>query len=384
MRKEKRMFDYGTLKELWWGLVVILLSGFFITDGFDMGVGFLLPWLGKNDLERRVLLNSVGPHWEGNQVWFITAGGALFAAWPLVYATAFSGMYVALLLVLWALFFRPVGFDYRSKIENATWRTFWDWGLFIGGAVPALVFGVAFGNLFKGLPFRLDQSMRSFYEGSFWALLNPFGLAAGILSLVMIGLHGGAYLLLRTEAPLKERSAKAVTLLSVLTGVLYAALGVWVDRIPGYRIVSGPGPGDLPDPLAKTVVSVPGGWFGNFHTYPALYSVIVLVGIGLVLAFAGGISRQGRTAFIGSTLTGVGIILTAAVSLFPFLLPSSLDPASSLTAWDAVSSRLTLLLMFWAAIILTPVVVIYTSWAYWVLRGPVTVEDVKRNDHTMY
>ncbi|MHB1563811.1 MAG: cytochrome d ubiquinol oxidase subunit II [Leptospirillum sp.] len=378
------MFDYGTLKELWWGLVVVLLSGFFITDGFDMGVGFLLPWIGKSDIERRVLINSVGPHWEGNQVWFITAGGALFAAWPIVYATAFSGFYVAMILVLWALFFRPVGFDYRSKIENPSWRTFWDGGLFIGGTVPAMVFGVAFGNLFIGVPFRLDNSMRSFYEGTFWGLLNPFGIASGALSLSMIALHGGAYLLVRTESVLQKRAAKVVTCLSLLTGLLYAAIGVWVTRIPGYRIISGPGPEDMPNPLAKTVVREQGAWLNNFHAHPNLWGIVITVFLGTFLAFLGGWLKSGRLAFTGSTLAGVGVILTASVSLFPFILPSSLDPGASLTAWDAVSSRLTLQIMFWATLILTPITIIYTSWAYWVLRGPVTIESVSREEHTLY
>jgi len=378
------MFDYGTLKELWWGLVILLLSGFFITDGFDMGVGFLLPWIGKSDIERRVLLNSVGPHWEGNQVWFITAGGALFAAWPIVYATAFSGFYGAMLLVLWALFFRPVGFDYRSKIQNPSWRKFWDGGLFIGGSVPALVFGLAFGNLFIGVPFRFDNSMRSFYEGSFWGLLNPFGLAAGLLSLFMIALHGGAYLLMKTQSVLKKRASQAVIYFSVLTGSLYVALGVWVTRIPGYRIISGPGPQDMPNPLAQTVLREPGSWMNNFHTHPNLWWIVITVFMGTFLAFLGGWFERGRLAFTGSTLAGVGVILTASASLFPFILPSSLDPGSSLTAWDAVSSRLTLLVMFWATIILTPIIIIYTSWAYWILRGPVTVESVSQEEHTLY
>ena len=168
------MLDYATLKFIWWLLVGVLLVGFAIMDGHDMGVGTLLPFVGKDDVERRVVINTVGPHWDGNQVWFITGGGAIFAAWPLVYATAFSGFYWAMLIVLWALFFRPVGFDYRSKINNATWRKTWDWGLFVGGAVPPLIFGVAFGNLLLGVPFQFDDHLVSTYTGSFWALLNPF------------------------------------------------------------------------------------------------------------------------------------------------------------------------------------------------------------------
>ena len=193
------IFDYETLKLIWWLFIGVLLIGFAVTDGFDMGVAILLPFLGKTDDERRVIINTIGPVWEGNQTWFVTAGGAMFAAWPLVYAAAFSGFYVALLLVLFALFFRPVGFDYRSKLPNPAWRDFWDWGLFAGGAVPALVFGVAFGNLLLGVPFSFDHDLRSFYTGTFWQLLNPFSLLVGALSLSMLVMHGAAYLNLRTD-----------------------------------------------------------------------------------------------------------------------------------------------------------------------------------------
>jgi cytochrome d ubiquinol oxidase subunit II len=171
--------DYYTLKLIWWLFVGVLLIGFALLGGFDLGVGTLLPFVGRTDTQRRVILNAIGPTWEGNQVWFITAGGALFAAWPMVYATAFSGFYWALLLVLFALFFRPVGFEYRSKVEDPRWRSAWDWGLFVGGSVPALVFGVAFGNLLQGVPFHFDVFLRSYYTGSFWGLLNPFALLAG-------------------------------------------------------------------------------------------------------------------------------------------------------------------------------------------------------------
>ena len=198
------MFDYETLKIIWWLLVGVLLVGFAVMDGHDMGVGTLLPFLGRTDVERRVIINTVGPHWDGNQVWFITGGGAIFAAWPLVYATAFSGFYWAMLAVLWALFFRPVGFDYRSKINDARWRSTWDWGLFVGGAVPPLIFGVAFGNLLQGVPFHFDENLVSYYTGSFWALLNPFALLCGVVSTAMITFHGAIYLAHRTESDIQR------------------------------------------------------------------------------------------------------------------------------------------------------------------------------------
>src|SRR6185436_18910518 len=174
------IFDYETLKIIWWLFVGLLLVGFALTDGWDLGVGTLLPFVGRTDDERRVVINSIGPTWEGNQVWFITAGGATFAAWPLVYASAFSGFYAALILTLFALFLRPVGFDYRSKVEDPRWRSVWDWGIFVAGFVPALVFCVAFGNLLLGIPFHFDGDQRSFYTGSFIGLLNPFALVAGL------------------------------------------------------------------------------------------------------------------------------------------------------------------------------------------------------------
>ena len=167
------ILDYESLKVIWWLFVGVLLVGFALTDGFDMGVGTLLPFVGRSDDERRVVINTIGPTWEGNQVWFITAGGAVFAAWPLVYAAAFSGFYVALILTLFALFLRPVGFDYRSKVSDPRWRSIWDWCLFVGGTVPAIVFGVAFGNLLQGVPFQYDDTMRVAYTGGFFGLLVP-------------------------------------------------------------------------------------------------------------------------------------------------------------------------------------------------------------------
>ena len=379
------MFDYATLKFLWWVLVVVLLVGFAVMDGFDMGVGTLLPFIGKDDTERRVLINSVGPHWEGNQVWFITAGGALFAAWPMVYATAFSGFYVAMLPVLWSLVFRPVGFDYRSKLENPTWRKFWDWGLFVGGAVPPVVFGVAFGNLFEGAAFRFDPELHSSFSFTVLDLFTPFTLTAGVLSLLMIVFHGATYLVLRTEGELAKRSERAATLTATLLALLFPVAGYALAHgVSGYRILSGDAPGGMANPLAKTVGRATGAWFDNFHAHPALWLIPATIYAGIVLALVS--LRAGRPlmAFVGSAITNAALITTAAVSLFPFILPSSLDPNSSLTVWDAVSSPLTLEIMFWAALLLTPVILAYTGWCYRVMRGKVTVALVREQDHTLY
>ncbi|HPR06508.1 MAG TPA: cytochrome d ubiquinol oxidase subunit II, partial [Denitromonas sp.] len=278
------MLDYPTLKILWWLLVGVLLVGFAIMDGHDMGVGTLLPFVGKTDDERRVAINTVGPHWDGNQVWFITGGGAIFAAWPLVYATAFSGFYWAMLAVLWALFFRPVGFDYRSKIDNASWRSTWDWGLFVGGAVPPLIFGVAFGNLLQGVPFHFDNNLMSYYTGSFWGLLNPFALLCGVVSTAMITFHGAIYLMHRTEGDIYRRSRVAVMLFGALLLIGFSLAGVWLQWIPGYAISSVIDPAALPDPLAKQVVREAGAWMHNYQTQPATLAVPILAYLGIIAA----------------------------------------------------------------------------------------------------
>ena len=378
------LFDYETLKLIWWLLVGVLLIGFAIMDGHDMGVCSLLPFVGKNDEERRVIVNTIGPHWEGNQVWFITGGGAIFAAWPLVYATAFSGFYWALIAVLWALFFRPVGFKYRSMIQDKKWRTSWDWALFAGSFIPAVVFGVAFGNLFLGVPFSFDTSLVSTYSGTFWALLNPFALLCGLVSATMLIMQGGAYLAHRTVGDIQARTIKYASLSAIVMVVLFIAGGVWLQSIEGYAITSAVNTQGLPDPLAKEVVREPGAWMKNYTAYPIAWlfpALGVLMPILTVL-----LMRAGRTllAFITSSLAVLGVIMTAGVSLFPFIMPSSTNPVSSLTVWDSVSSHLTLMVMLYAVVLLLPIVVIYTSWAYSVMAGKVTQAYIRENDHTAY
>lgn len=378
------MLDYATLKLIWWLLVGVLLIGFTIMDGHDMGVGILLNFLGKDDTERRVMINTIAPHWDGNQVWFITAGGAIFAAWPFVYATAFSGMYWALLLVLFALFFRPVGFEYRSKLPDPTWRKSWDWGLFAGSAVPALVFGVAFGNLFLGVPFRLDDTMRSYYSGSFWALLNPLALLFGVVSLSLITLQGATFLAHRTDGDLQDRAKKSAQIVAVVLLVAFSLGGLWVSRIDGYVIQSIGDVGASINPLMKEVGRAPGAWFTNYGKHPVLWLVPALAYLGGIIVLL--TIRAGLTllAFIGSSLACVSVILTAGIALFPFILPSSEMPKASLTAWDATSSHFTLSVMLWVALIFTPIVVAYTGWAYRVMAGKVTRDFIVKNDKVVY
>lgn len=377
--------DYEILKLIWWVLIGVLLVGFAVTDGFDMGVTALLKVIGRSDSERRVMLNTVGPHWDGNQVWFITAGGAIFAAWPVVYAVAFSGFYWALLLVLFALFFRPVGFEYRSKIEDDRWRSMWDWGLTIGGAVPALVFGVAFGNLLLGVPFEIDEFMRSTYTGSFWALLNPFALVAGLVSLLMLCMHGATYLQMRTAGDLHDRTRKVAALLAIVVAVLFALAGVWLWMgIDGYVITQSVDVGGVMTPLDKTVEIQSGAWLANYSKYPLMMLAPVVAFAGLALTVLMSLANRGALAFVSSSLAVTGIILTAGFSLFPFIMPSSLNPSDSLTVWDVVSSHKTLGIMFWVAMIFVPIVLSYTAWGYYKMRGRLTTDFIEDNKYSTY
>jgi cytochrome d ubiquinol oxidase subunit II len=276
------IFDYATLKAIWWCIVGGIIIVFALTDGWDLGIAMLSPFLGKSDDERRIILRSIEANWEGNQTWLVIAGGLLFAAWPLVYAASFSGMYVAMLLVLFALFFRPVGFKYRNKVADLRWRTAWDWGLFIGGFVPALVFGIAFGNLLQGVPFHFDADMRAHYSGSFWQLLNPFA---------MLAMHGACYLCLRVDGVIQARAARTARIAGTLMVVAFAAAGLWVATgIDGYRITMIPDLNGQPNPLAKTVAKVPGAWldnYGRFHwmlaapvgAFTGAFGVIVFAGL---------------------------------------------------------------------------------------------------------
>ncbi|MGR9116640.1 MAG: cytochrome d ubiquinol oxidase subunit II [Gammaproteobacteria bacterium] len=376
--------DYETLRFIWWLFLGALLIGFAVTGGFDLGVAILLPFLGKNDEERRVIINSIGPTWEGNQVWLVTGGGALFAAWPMAYAVSFSGLYLALLLTLAALFLRPLGFDFRSKLTSEKWRSNWDWALFVGGLVPALIFGVAFGNLLQGLPFNLDGDMRITYYGNLFGLLNPFALLAGFVSLAMLIMHGAVYLQMRSVDEINRSSKHAVFVFAITTLVTFALAGLWVAQISGYHITSEISPNGPSNPLTKTVEKGPGLWLDNYEHYPQLWLVPALAFItGLVTMALSKIDRPGL-AFVFSSLTLASVILTAGISMFPFIIPSSIAVNSSLTVWDSSSSPTTLKIMFWVTVFFLPIVIAYTSWVFRVLRGKITVEHIRTNKHTVY
>ncbi len=371
--------DYETLRVIWWVLIGILLIGFAVMDGFDLGVAMWLPWIGKKDIERRILINSIGPTWEGNQVWFILGGGAIFAAWPALYALSFSGFYLAMLVVLLALILRPVGFKYRSKLDNPVWRTIWDWALFTGGIVPALIFGVAMGNVLQGVPFYFDESLRVFYTGTFLQLLNPFALGCGILSVVMLAMHGAFFIQVKTEGILQQRAKACAKWCAFFVIILFAALGLWVYlSIDGYvltGVVSHDGPSN---PLYKSAIIQSGAWFNNYQLYP-LTMLVPLV--SLTAAFmAIMLAKKHVLAFILSGVSVATLIATVGVSMFPFILPSSSHPQNSLIVWDSSSSHLTLFIMLIVTVIFLPIILAYTAWVYRVLRGKVTEKSVLEQD----
>ncbi|CAK9884474.1 MAG: Cytochrome bd-I ubiquinol oxidase subunit 2 [Candidatus Erwinia impunctatus] len=379
------MITYELLRFVWWVLIGLLLIGFAITDGFDMGVGMLSRIIGRTDTDRRIMINSIAPHWDGNQVWLITAGGAIFAAWPTVYAAAFSGFYVAMILVLASLFFRPVGFDYRSKIEDMRWRGMWDWGIFIGSFVPPLVIGVAFGNLLQGVPFHMDEFSRLFYTGNFFQLLNPFALLAGVVSLTMILAQGATYLQMRTVGELALRARSAAQIASLVMLVCFVLAGVWVVYgIEGYVVTSVLDHNGPSNPALKTVAREAGAWMSNYHSYPVLWSIPVLGVVCPLLTILCSRLQRGAWAFLFSSLTMACVILTAGVAMFPFIMPSSTVPQLSLTMWDASSSLLTLKTMTVAAIIFVPIVLSYTIWCYYKMFGRITKEQIESNTHSLY
>ncbi len=378
-------FTYENLRLIWWLLIGILWIGFAITEGFDMGIAMLLPFVGKTDEERRVAINAVAPHWDGNQVWLILAAGALFAAWPIVYATTFSGMYLALMILLFSLFLRPTGFDYRSKIDNPKWRNAWDWALFIPGVIPPLIFGIAMGNLFLGLPFEFDQFLRSSYHGNFFSLLHPFALLSGLLAISMFLMQGASYLMLRSDGAVHKRAQHYLQFSALAVIVLFSVAGIWLWLgIDGYVVTGGLAADGPSNPTLKTVATQSNAWLKNYTTYPL---TMIAPALGLLGAFGAllmGKAGKSSLAFLNSCLSLVGIILTAGFSLFPFIMPSSANPNHSLTIFDATSSELTMHIMFWAAIIFVPIIISYTLWGYSKLWRTYSVEYIRENDHSLY
>ncbi len=325
------------LNTLWFILIAVLFAGFFFLEGFDYGVGILLPWLGKDDDERRIIINTIGPFWDGNEVWLLTAGGAIFAAFPNWYATMFSGFYLALVLMLIALIMRGVAFEFRSKDKRPGWRNFWDWSICLGSLVPALLWGVAFGNVLRGVP--IDAKMQ--YTGDFFGLLNPYALLTGVYGLVLIVLHGAIYLTLKTEGTVMEHAhALALKLWLPAVVLLFAALGASYMATDMYTKL-GVNPGVIPILGGAALLSV--SWFLR--------------------------NQRAGWAFVMTALTLITTVFTIFLTLFPRVLVSSTDPAKlSLTIYNASSSPYTLTVMTIVALIFVPIVLIYQGWTYYVFR----------------
>lgn len=373
---------YLVFKVIWWVLLGVLLMGLAIMVGMDMGVGALLRFVGRTDTERRVALNTIAPHWDGNQVWFILGGGALFAAVPLLYATAFSGLYVVMMLLLWTMILRPLGFEYRSKLPSAKWRSVWDWALVVSGTVPMIVYGAAMGNMLLGVPYHFDWDLTSYYTGSFVSLFNPFAVMCGVLSLSLSIYMGGAMLMGRAGPGLmRERARRAATAGILLALVLFSIGGIWASHLSGYRLVHAPAPGLAQTPLQQAVETGRSAWFDNYRALPALWLVPALAYVGMTFGFAALRACRPTLAWWLGALAWIGVIGTVGVSMFPFLVPSSSDPSQSLTVWNSVSSRRTLMWMAGWAGIFIPAIVAYTSWAFYVMRGKVNAERIEADPH---
>ncbi len=327
------------LTTVWFTLIAVLWCGYFMLEGFDFGVGMLLPVLGRGETERRVLLNTIGPVWDGNEVWLLVAGGATFAAFPEWYATLFSGFYLPLLIILVALIIRGVAFEYRGKIDDASWRRRWDLCIIIGSLVPALLWGVAFGNIVRGVKIDADGE----YVGGFFDLLNPYALLGGLTTLTLFALHGAVFLGLRTTGDVRERAIRLALRIAAVVVPVAAAFLLWTQLRDGS--------------LASWLLS-------------AAAAVTLIAAIPFIRA-----GREGR-AF---ALTAATIVLATAslfVTLFPNVMPSTLNPAWSLTVHNASSTPYTLKVMTWVAVIFTPIVLIYQGWTYWVFRRRIGVEHI--------
>lgn len=377
--------DYETLRIIWWLLLATLIAGFAIMDGFDLGVAAQLLLVARTENERRVVINSIGPVWEGNQVWFILGGGAVFAAFPLLYATAFSGFYAAMFLVLLTFIVRPVGFDFRSKVNDPRWRQIWDVALSVAGAVAALLFGVAVGNLFLGVPFHFTDEMRLVYEGGLIGLLRPFALLCGIGSVAMLLMHGAGWLLLKTDGMVAVRARRVLMVSAGALVVLFALGGLWlISSVDGFVITSVVDPSAPSNPLLKQVVQQHGAWLLTFsqHHWAVLAPVLGFAGplLALLLAWR----HRGAWCLLASAVGILGIIFTAGLTLYPFMLPSDTDPSASLTIWDASSSQTTLFIMLVAVIIFLPIILAYTSWVFSIMRGKVTAAYIEENKHSLY
>lgn len=378
------LIDYEILRVIWWGLLGFLLIGFGVLGGIDLGCGMLLPFVSKDNTERRILINSIGPTWESNQVWFILGGGAIFAAWPLVYSVVFSTMHFALFMVLAALILRPVGFDYRNKIDNAKWRNAWDSALFIGGLVPTLIFGVAIGNLLEGIRFSFDEFMVIENHVEFFSLLSPFALLCGVLGISLISTQGASFLMMKTEGNIFNRSRKVAIIMPILTAIMFLIGGYLLKSMGGYQITSLLGTALDSNPLNKEVLYKEGGWLLNYNKFPWIIIAPCSGFVACILVMISSLMKSAKYTFIFSSISIISIMSTVGLSMFPFIVPSVIDHNSSLTVWDASSSYKALAVMLGTVVVFMPIVLFYISFVYKVMFGKVTEDDIKKHGKELY
>ncbi len=378
------LIDYEMLRIIWWGLLGFLLIGFGVLGGIDLGCGMLLPFVSKKNTEKRILINSIGPTWESNQVWFILGGGAIFAAWPFVYSVVFSTMYFALLMVLIALILRPVGFDYRNKIDNAKWRNAWDSAIFIGGFIPTLIFGIAIGNLIEGINFSFDEFMVIQNQVNFFELLSPFALLCGVLGLSIISTQGASFLMMKTDAKVFKRSRKVAMFMPLLTIVGFLIGGYLLKDMGGYHITKLVGTELDSNPMNKIVAYEEGAWLLNYIKFPWIKLAPSLAIISCVFVSIFSHRKKSKYTFIFSSVSIISIMSTVGLSMFPFIVPSSMDYNSSLTIWDSSSSYKALAVMLGMVVVFMPIVLFYVSFAYKVMFGKVTEDDIKKRSKELY
>lgn len=381
------MLDYSVLKVIWWLLIGFVLMLYGTTAGYDLGITIILPFL-KKESHKRLVLNMSGPTWDGNQTWIVFAGGGLFVVWPAVYALSFSGFYAAILMILWPFFLRPLGYDYRNKIDNHKWRFFWDWGLFISSFLPVIVFGVTFGNLLQGVPFYFDpKTMQEFYTGNFAGLMNPFGILCGLVSSSMIVMHGAAWIARRGRGDLQVLARKIQFVLTWITAILFILAGWWLmTRVSGFTLLSQPAQPTL-HPLDNVVTSSMGAWTAGYSVAPWKYYPVVIAFSALFFSLLFNRLRKAHYAFWSSVLAVAGIIGTAGATLFPFLMPSSTNRAQSLTVWNAASSQYALNVMFYVGGALLVIILCYKVFAFkaaWNGVDSIGEEDLEKNKHTFY
>lgn len=375
------LISFDILRVIWWVLLGVLLIGFALTDGFDLGVGAVLPFVARTDPERRQTIDTVAPVWEGNQVWFILGGGAIFAAWPPLYAVSFSGFYMAMFLILSALILRPVAFKYRSKRPEQRWRTRWDWVLSYSGALPALVFGVAVGNVLLGVPFHLTEDLHSIYDQTglmkLLGLFRPFAVLCGVVSLALLISHGCAWLVLKATGPVQDRARRFGIIAAAVALAGYALAGVWLAfGVRGFHLAQPPVPNGASNPLLSQVIHDQ-SWLLAYAERPWIAIAPAMAVIGLLMVMRAMRRPSDLSPLMWSKMAIFGMISSVGLTMFPFILPSNTAPDSSLTVWDASSSHLTLFIMLVASIIFMPIILAYTAWVYRVLWGKVepTAED---------